>query len=328
MPWWAALVLHDGVVGELRVVGARDRGRRHGRSTARSGCRCRSWQTTLVSPPGEGPGSSCDRVVEHRRVRHGDPPERQDAAPLPRGGAAGARPGGPALGVPLLLDRPDPHRAGRPPVPRPRHARPATSPACSPRTSTSAPTLITDHLTRLERRLAATPRPSARSGACSPRAAAPRVEQPPRAGPPGDGRGGRGRARRGAGLVRRRDGRDRRRRRRGRRPHRPARRSLRQRPVHRRRGPRDGLRPDRPRRPLRAGAPGRPPRPRARAHRAPPARTTTSTSPTARSAPTSPSTPCSSTARCTRPTWSGPATPPTPTAWRTEIGWPVFTTAG
>src|SRR3954468_10914378 len=75
---------------------------------------------TLASPPGGGPGSSCDRVVEHRRVRHGDPPEREDAAPLPRGRAAGARPGGPALGVPLLLHRPGPPRAGHPPVPRPR----------------------------------------------------------------------------------------------------------------------------------------------------------------------------------------------------------------
>ena len=59
----------------------------------------------------------------HDRALLGDhAPERQDVASLPRGGIARAVGDRSANRLPLLPDEPDPHRAGHPPVPRPRYA--------------------------------------------------------------------------------------------------------------------------------------------------------------------------------------------------------------
>ena len=60
-------------------------------------------------------------------------PQRQDPAPLPRGGAAGAQRGRPGQRLSLLLRGPDPARPGDPPTPGPAYAGSPRSNRFSPR---------------------------------------------------------------------------------------------------------------------------------------------------------------------------------------------------
>ena len=251
---------------------------------------------------------------------------REDAAALPRGRAARARARRRALGLPLLLHGPDPVRPDHPALPRPRHAGPRHRPPARRRRRRTRrldqrpprPARTQARRHHRGRRRTATP---ARTGP-----AAPPGRPPARPGAAGHGGQRRSRQRRDPGLVRRGHGRDRRRRgRRGCPAGRAARRSVRQRPVHPRLRPRHRVPPDRRRRARGPRPPARAPVARTRAHRAPrPPRRHRRHLRRPGHAP-----------RRERPPGRGPVhetylVGPRDTddrsAWRTEIGWPVFTT--